>query len=362
VTPDEALRFSTEEARLSAAFNTPHGKSVLDDLAPFCRARETCVVPGDRDRPMCWRAAARCSCASGFLDLERPRTLVLYTKAPRRSDLAVEPRGCARTWLTARGRQRSAQALGRRRQPPKRPPQGMRQRARCAAARRPGTPASRPTRSASGRTRATTIDDPKALALKLTKQYRAAEKHIGAPPDRIIRLPEKPDDSPAGNGVYSASSACRPRPRNTTSRRQARRRHRCRPGARRRAARRACSPRACRRTAPDVVKAVIKSLDDAAAAEATVDRKAKIDEEKAEAQKELGPNYDFNHLKAMEGARKLGITPEASKAMEGQIGYAAVMEAMRKIGAAPARTPSSKARGPAAASDHARGRAGRRTN
>jgi len=35
-----------------AAFNpvSPHGAAVLADLMPFCRARETCVVPGDRDR------------------------------------------------------------------------------------------------------------------------------------------------------------------------------------------------------------------------------------------------------------------------------------------------------------------------
>lgn len=31
-------------------FNTPAGKSVLDELAIFCCARQTCVVPGDRDR------------------------------------------------------------------------------------------------------------------------------------------------------------------------------------------------------------------------------------------------------------------------------------------------------------------------
>lgn len=32
------------------AFNTDAGKAVLADLATFCRANETCVVPGDRDR------------------------------------------------------------------------------------------------------------------------------------------------------------------------------------------------------------------------------------------------------------------------------------------------------------------------
>lgn len=32
------------------AFGEVAGKAVLADLAVFCRATETCVVPGDRDR------------------------------------------------------------------------------------------------------------------------------------------------------------------------------------------------------------------------------------------------------------------------------------------------------------------------
>jgi hypothetical protein len=41
------------------------------------------------------------------------------------------------------------------------------------------------------------VDDPKALATDLTKQYRELERHIGAPPDQILRLPKadaKPED------------------------------------------------------------------------------------------------------------------------------------------------------------------------
>jgi phage-related baseplate assembly protein len=32
------------------AFKTDAGQAILNDLAVFCRANETCVVPGDRDR------------------------------------------------------------------------------------------------------------------------------------------------------------------------------------------------------------------------------------------------------------------------------------------------------------------------
>ena len=51
MTPDEALKFFSErKTAYQQAFGSPAGKAVLDDLAVFCRARETCVVIGDRDR------------------------------------------------------------------------------------------------------------------------------------------------------------------------------------------------------------------------------------------------------------------------------------------------------------------------
>jgi hypothetical protein len=81
-----------------------------------------------------------------------------------------------------------------------------------------------------------------------------------------------------------------------------------------------------------IVASVVKYLESADTTESTVNA-AKLAEEKASLRQNWADKFDFNHLQAIEGARKLGITPEAVKAMENQIGYAAVMEAMRKIGA-----------------------------
>ena len=51
MTREEAIQVWTDCKRAyQLAFNTPAGEAVLIDLMPFCRARETCVVPGDRDR------------------------------------------------------------------------------------------------------------------------------------------------------------------------------------------------------------------------------------------------------------------------------------------------------------------------
>lgn len=51
MSPDEALKFFGErKTAYQTTFGSVGGKTVLDDLASFCRAHETCIVPGDRDR------------------------------------------------------------------------------------------------------------------------------------------------------------------------------------------------------------------------------------------------------------------------------------------------------------------------
>ncbi len=83
--------------------------------------------------------------------------------------------------------------------------------------------------------------------------------------------------------------------------------------------------------APEVAKIVIKALDDADAQRDVV-YKAKVDGEMAQLKKDWGTNFDFNRLKAMEGARKLGIEQDAIVALESIKGGPAALEALRRIG------------------------------
>lgn len=46
----DALRFKKRDYQLT--YNSVHGQNVMRDLAKFCRANETCAVPGDRDKTM----------------------------------------------------------------------------------------------------------------------------------------------------------------------------------------------------------------------------------------------------------------------------------------------------------------------
>lgn len=84
--------------------------------------------------------------------------------------------------------------------------------------------------------------------------------------------------------------------------------------------------------AVEVAKAVVKHMDDASAAEATI-KATKVAEEKAKLAENWGTKFQYNHIKAMEAAQRLG--PEfvaAVQALEGQVGYSKVMDLFRRIG------------------------------
>jgi hypothetical protein len=169
------------------------------------------------------------------------------------------------------------------------------------------------------------ITDPVKVITELTKQYRAAEKFIGAPPDQMLRLP-KADAKPEELAAF-----------------------RQRLGAPKEASEYDFSPikeasiaDALRQTAhqtglsKDAAAAVAKTLAAALESKSTTDEvvhAARMAEEKAALTKNWGDKYNYNLLQANEGARRSGITPEAVKLMENQVGYAAVMEHFRKIGA-----------------------------
>jgi hypothetical protein len=50
LTQAEALQIQSDAKRAyQLAFNAPGGEAVLMDLGVFCRARESCLIPGQRD-------------------------------------------------------------------------------------------------------------------------------------------------------------------------------------------------------------------------------------------------------------------------------------------------------------------------
>lgn len=176
------------------------------------------------------------------------------------------------------------------------------------------------------------LDDPKAFGTKLTELYQQAEKFIGVPPDRLLRMPApdaKPEDirafqqrlgAPADAKEYDFSvikdSANNPIAAPLAD-----------------ALRQAAFERGLTKDAAlSVAQSVVKAMDGLKATE-SADRTAKIAEARETLKKNWGTSFEYNKLKAMDGARKLGIDPDTVATFENVIGYAGIMETLRKIGA-----------------------------
>lgn len=178
------------------------------------------------------------------------------------------------------------------------------------------------------------VTDPKALATKLTEHYRAAERHIGAPPDQIIRMPKadaRPEEIAAMwqrlgapkeakeydfSGIKFAGADLEP----------------AFADAMRQGLAAAFVPKD---KAAAIVKSVVGYLESADTTETTLNT-ANLAEERGKLEKNWGGKdsntYRFNLLQAKEGATRLGLDEAAVGTLENLMGYSSVMDALRKIG------------------------------
>lgn len=180
-------------------------------------------------------------------------------------------------------------------------------------------------------------DDPKALATELTKAWKGLERHFGAPADRIIRLPEKADDEAGWSAVRQKLGAPKEAKEYDFSTVKFSDGTELEQGFTDTMRSVLYKAGASKDAATDVVKSVVKFMDDADAAE-TAARAAKIQADQSALKQEWGQNFDFNRLTAMQGVKRaIGGDDAAAQsvvdAMQNAIGYKATMEFWRKIGA-----------------------------
>lgn len=173
------------------------------------------------------------------------------------------------------------------------------------------------------------LDNPKEAFSAAAKVARDLERHFGAPADRIVKIPAadaRPEDiraylerlgAPKDAKEYDLTAVKDPAIADSL---RATMHERGVP----------------KDVATSIAATVAKSLESKATTDAALNA-GKLAEQRANLEKNWGAKdsatYNFNQLQAMEGARRLGIDPEAVKLMENQIGYDRVMEVMRKIGA-----------------------------
>lgn len=180
-------------------------------------------------------------------------------------------------------------------------------------------------------------ESPKDLATELTKAWKAAEKHIGAPADRIVRLPEKADDEAGWSAVrqrLGMPKEAKEYDFSTVKFGDGTELDQAFTDTMRGALHKAG---VAKDAAPEIARAVVNFMDAADKAE-TTERAAKLQAERAALDREWGTNKDINSLTAMQGAKRaVGGNQESAEAvisaMESAIGYKATMEFWRKIGA-----------------------------
>jgi hypothetical protein len=177
------------------------------------------------------------------------------------------------------------------------------------------------------------LGNPKEFALHLTEQYRAAERHIGVPPDQLLRLPQANASEadrkafwqklgvPAEARDYDFSAV---RFADGTELNQV-----FADGMRSAFAQANVS----KDKAASIMNAIVKFEEGKEAAEAATFA-ANLEAERAKLNVNWGSNKDFNLLTAMNGARRLGITDEQVNALRSTLGEYQTMEMFRRIGAA----------------------------
>lgn len=169
------------------------------------------------------------------------------------------------------------------------------------------------------------------VAFEAIKAHRTAEKLIGAPADKVIRLPTDANDEAGWAGVWQKLGA----PADAkgydfsaikfsdgkvldeklvqTAQEAA-------------AAAKIPLPMAQR-----MVQGIAKYQEDTAKADAA-DKTAKLAESQTALRKNWGGNFEINKVIASQAAKALGVAPETVSALEGVIGYDKIMEMFRTIG------------------------------
>jgi hypothetical protein len=178
------------------------------------------------------------------------------------------------------------------------------------------------------------ITDPAKVAIEMTKQHRQAEKHFGVPVDRLLKLPDATAKPEEWAPVYQRLGAPKEAKeydfagiKFAGADLEAEFAEAMRNGL--------FAAGTPKDKAKGIVESVVKYLETADTAEATITA-GKVATEKADLAKNWGAKFDLNMMQAKEGAKRAGMTEEAVAALEGQVGYAKVMELFRRIGASSA--------------------------
>lgn len=170
--------------------------------------------------------------------------------------------------------------------------------------------------------------DAKTVALEAIKAHRNAEQKLGAPADRLLRIPTDVNDKDGWDKIHTALG----RPKDAsgydfTGLNEAGE------GFTNFAREFAYKNNLPKGVGEALAKEFVAYATNEEQRE-TAEQTANLEREKTELKKEWGFNFQANLSVAQAAAQKLGIDPGAVAALESQTGYASVMKMFQKIGQA----------------------------
>lgn len=169
------------------------------------------------------------------------------------------------------------------------------------------------------------------VAIAAIQSHREAEKHLGVPADRLIRLPANLGDQEAMKPVWQKLGApADPKEYDFSTVKNAKGEDIAQPLAD--VIRSTAAANNLPKTAAAALAAAVVKHQDGIEAEAAANKTAAVQKEKETLAKEWGPNATAHREIAKAGARKLGFTPEQVDALEGVVGYAGIMKALHQVG------------------------------
>lgn len=167
---------------------------------------------------------------------------------------------------------------------------------------------------------------PADAALNTIKAHRAAEAKLGAPADKLVRLPKDAGDQEAWDKLYAAVG--KPKAATDYDFTAAKGLDDEFAGLLREAAFQNHIPKA----AAEALAGKFAEFAAKAETSSESEQAAKAALEQTELKKDWGFNFQANLLVAQRAAEALGVDPAAIQALEGKVGYKAVMQMMHKIG------------------------------
>lgn len=168
--------------------------------------------------------------------------------------------------------------------------------------------------------------DVKEAALRSIEAHRNAESKLGAPADKLLRIPNDASDADGWSKIHNALG----KPKDAagydfTAVKDAE----YQTFLREVAFKQNLPKSTAEALAKELTAFETKKAEDAAKTNETA-----LAKERDELKKDWGFNLTANTLVARHAAEKLGVSAEAVAALEGQVGYKAVMQMFHKIGTA----------------------------